>query len=119
MTKGRPTFGIVSNTLTAQQAHNAAFAADLAPVVAAIRALGEQMKQEIRVDLPAMNPTFNAPPVSVTVPEFPKAPAIQITMPDQQPITFSASVSYAKLAAIACIPPCVYTALQWALAALA
>ncbi len=120
MTKGPSSFSTVSHFLpTAAETGSRAFQADMAPVVAAIAALGEKLKQEIRVDLPAMNPSFTQAPISVTVPEFPafpeiRIPPIVITIPEMKPVQLE--ISYARIAAIACIPPTLFIALQWAFA---
>lgn len=119
MSEKKPaTFACVDHKASAQQAAAQAFSADLAPVVAAIECLAAKLKQEIRVDLPAMNPTFPQAPVSVTVPDFPafpeqKAPIVTITVPDAAPVVLK--LSYWKLALVASVIPLVEAAIKYAI----
>lgn len=120
MTSKPATFACINHSPTAESLERQAFQADLAPVIAAIRELGDKFKQEIRVDLPAMTPRIEVivpelkapqlPQISVSVPEIRAAP-ISVTIPDGP----SLSISYLKLAAVAAVPPVVFHALQFAL----
>ena len=138
--KGPSSFSALSHSSPA--GGDTTFHADLAPVIAAIGRLEGKLDREIRVDLPAMNPSFSVPdfppfpevkvtlpemnpvfnqaPISVTVPDFPpfpeiRIPAVQVTVPDFPPVQLE--LSYGKVAMIACLPPIVYLALQYAISA--
>ena len=133
MEKGKSSFSTLSHyTNSPAELSSRAFHADTAPLVAAILALRDKPNPEIKIDLPAMNPSFtpeftisvpdqpapvvNMGPISVTVPEFPevKIPPIAINIPDAGKL----EIAYGKIAAIACIPPLVYLVLQAATSAL-
>lgn len=89
MTKGAGTFLSVNHAPSGQALAGQAMslALDPKPLVDAINALTvavKAVKQEIRIDLPAMSPVIQASPVpvSVTVPDLPPNPPVSITIPD-------------------------------------
>lgn len=93
------------------------FNLEMAPVASAIKALADKPQKEIRVNLPAMNPTFTAGAVNVTVPEI-KVPEISVpaavvtvNVPPSPPSQIV--LDYKKLAYLAFAMPVVYCLLQW------